>query len=319
MRYSRTIAAAALSMVVLASCGSDSDSATSSLENYDSASVAPAEASAAGVSGETAASSTTDQTATAGRLIARTAAVNVLVEDLSASIAEATAIATRADGFVAQEQTSQYSSELTFKVPSDTFDSVLRAFGELGVLDSQWITSEDRTTQIIDLQARLDTAEASLARTRELFDAAKNVTDLVTAENEIAQREEAVEVLKAQLRSQESSVSMATISVYLTIDPDSLPAEPVVDDDDLPTIRRAFANGLDLLWYVVRLMGISLAWLAPWTPIIALGAYAARSLRRRRANRPPAPAKQSPSIDQQWHAPVSGATPPPPGSTEIDG
>ena len=153
---------------------------------------------------------------------------------------------------MAQEQTSRHSSELTFKVPGEKFDATLESFGELGDVDSQWVTTEDRTSQIVDLRARLETAEASLARTRELFDAAETVMELVTAENEIAQREQTVEVLKAQLRSQEESVSLATITVYMTIDPDSLPEEPVVNDEDLPTLRRAFNNGFNLLWYLIR-------------------------------------------------------------------
>ncbi len=314
MTTRRLLAAGALSLL-LAACGSDSDTSAS----YDAGSAESADFSEAGdatapqleAPSEVSASAGQDTT-TAGRLIARTGYVNVLVDDLEQSISEANAIGAANSGFVAQEQTSRFSSELTFKVPGDKFDATLDAFGDLGEVDSQWVTTEDRTAQIIDLRARLETAEASLIRTRELFDAAETVLELVTAENEIAQREERVEVLKAQLRSQEESVSLATITVYMTIDPDSLPDEPVVNDEDLPTLRRAFNNGFGLLWYLTRVVGITIAWLLPWIPVIGLLALATRFIKRRLDARPPKVRKVASHAPLQYPAP-SVATPPPPG------
>ncbi len=314
MTTRRLLAAGAFSLL-LAACGSDSDS----IASYDAGSEESADFSEGDDSGalqleapsEVSASAGEDSS-TAGRLIARTGYVNVLVEDLQQSISEANAIGAANSGFVAQEQTSRDSSELTFKVPGDKFDATLNAFGDLGEVDSQWVTTEDRTAQIVDLRARLETAEASLTRTRELFDAAETVLELVTAENEIAQREERVEVLKAQLRSQEESVSLATITVYLTIDPDSLPDEPVVNDEDLPTIRRAFDNGVGLLWYLTRIVGITIAWLLPFIPVIAGLVFAARFVKRRLDARPPKVRKVSAHAPLQYPAPAA-ATPPPPG------
>lgn len=308
----RLLAAGALSFLLAACGGSDADSASTADESVEYSESGDAAAPRLDEPAEVSASASQDST-TAGRLIARTGYVNVLVDDLDQSISEATAIGAAKGGFVAQEQTSRHSSELTFKVPGDKFDATLAAFGELGSVDSQWVTTEDRTTQIVDLRARLETAEASLARTRELFDAATTVTELVTAEHEIAQREQTVEVLKAQLRSQEESVSLATITVYMTIDPDSLPEEPVVSDEDLPTLRRAFNNGLNLLWYLVRVVGITIAWLLPWIPVVALAVLAGRYIRRRLAARPPKPAKVATYTPPQYSAPTV-ANPPPPNA-----
>jgi hypothetical protein len=103
-----------------------------------------------------------------------------------------------------------------FKVPPAAFQRVLDQLAALGTPLEKMVSTNDVTDQVVDLQGRLETAEASAQRLRALFTNAGNVHDVVTIENDLATREAEVESLQGQLRVVKNQVQLATVTLTLT-------------------------------------------------------------------------------------------------------
>jgi hypothetical protein len=189
---------------------------------------APATTAAANVTPETAAPAadvdSTDGAVTpvvaqvdTGRDIIYVAEVTVAVTDVAAATAKATQAIQSLGGLIFGQQTTGTppQSTLIFKILPEDFQTALDRLGSLGELRNQNITADDVTERVVDLQSRIATAEASVARLRELLLAAADIDNIVALENQLLQRETELETLRGQLRTLESQVAYATI--YLTI------------------------------------------------------------------------------------------------------
>lgn len=154
-----------------------------------------------------------------GRQIIYTATVAIAVDDVAGSVAEAIRQVEALGGFIA-DQSSQTSPEsvtvLTFKVTPDRFRAALDALAGIGDLRSQTIASQDVTARVIDLESRIETAEASVGRLRSLIAEASDIEDIVALERELLAREAELESWRAQLRGLEDAVALATIELTIS-------------------------------------------------------------------------------------------------------
>jgi hypothetical protein len=72
------------------------------------------------------------------------------------------------------------------------------------------------TERVVDLESRINTAEASVERLRGLLENATNINDIADLENQLLQRETNLETLRGQLRTVQDQVDLATITVTIT-------------------------------------------------------------------------------------------------------
>ena len=177
-------------------------------------------AQAAPDSGEPGASSVVVADA-ADRSIVRTASVTVEVVEVGPSAARVRAIASSLGGVVAQEDTAlsdaaEPRSWLLVRVPSDSLDAALARLSELGDVVQQGGSSDDVTGQVVDLQARIESQQASVERVRALLAEAESLGDVVTIEAELTRRQADLESLQAQAALLADQVALATVSVTLT-------------------------------------------------------------------------------------------------------
>ncbi len=161
-----------------------------------------------------------------GRDIVFTATIGVEVADVAAAGTEARDAVTAIGGIVFGESTSTVGSPrtvLTFKVQPDDFDKALAAIARIGDLVNQQVSADDVTDRIVDLQSRVTTAEASVARLRALLDRAGDINALANLENQLLQRETQLEQLRGQLRTINDQVALATITLTITQAPTVIP------------------------------------------------------------------------------------------------
>ena len=160
-----------------------------------------------------------------GRDIIFRADLTVAVSDVAAAGAEATTIIESLGGFVFGQQTSgrpNPRSVLTFKILPDNFQAALAALGSIGELRNQNVTADDVTDRIVDIESRIATAEASVARLRAFLEDANDIVTIAELERELLNRETTLETLRGQLRTLQDQVALATIILNLTtadIDP----------------------------------------------------------------------------------------------------
>lgn len=187
--------------------------------------------------------STAAQLVSGGRSVIRTAELEVRVDDVAAAGRRAVVVAEAAGGFLADEQSElgdDPASTLVVKVPPERFTPVLDELAGLGEAVAKRVGSDDVTEVVVDLEGRLAAARASVDRLRELLAQAGDVAQIVSVESELARREGEVEALAGQLRSLESQVDLATITLQLDGADVSNPAA----SEDIP----GFAAGLRTGW-----------------------------------------------------------------------
>jgi hypothetical protein len=154
-----------------------------------------------------------------GRDIIFTADITVAVTDVAVAGDAATREIAALGGILFGQRTTGAPnpvSVLTFKVQPADFTTALDRLSSIGEVRSQNISASDVTERIVDLESRILSAGASVARLRELMGSAGGVAVVVQVETELLQRETQLETLRGQLRTLEDQVSLATIVVTLT-------------------------------------------------------------------------------------------------------
>lgn len=156
-----------------------------------------------------------------GRQLIFTATVSIEVTDVAAASAEATAIIEELGGFLFGQNTTggaQASSELTFKVLPDDFNTALERLGTVGELRNQSITTDDVTERIVDLGSRIQVSELGVARLRTALEETQTLADYAEVERLLLDREADLELMRGQLRTLQDRVDLATITLVLTQD-----------------------------------------------------------------------------------------------------
>jgi hypothetical protein len=178
--------------------------------------------------------------------------ITVRVRDVAAAVTRAEGVATGVDGLVYAEQTSSEpgrkgpaSATMTLKVPPTQFRPVLNQLGALGKQLSESQTAQDVTSQAVDIESRLRSQRASVARLRALLDRATTVGAIVQVEGELSQRESDLEALEAQQKRLGELVDLATINVDF-VAPDVKAATPAKKKGNL-----GFGSGLGGGWHAL--------------------------------------------------------------------
>jgi hypothetical protein len=233
-------------------CADDDDHASSSTDAAvdDVGAATEADATAADEGGVAA----TDATVPGGsppaldlvaaeRDVVRTGSLRLTVAASADAADSVRRIAGDAGGFVADEEVRAAEDEVTITVrmPSDRFDDALDDIAELGDVVEQDVQVEDVTAEVVDIDSRVESLQASVARVRELLAGAGTVDQLAAVEGQLTSRETELEALLGQQRVLADQVALGTLTVHLTTDP-----APAPDED-----AAGFVDGLRHGWVVL--------------------------------------------------------------------
>ncbi|WP_079658906.1 DUF4349 domain-containing protein [Streptomyces sp. 3214.6] len=250
---------------------------------------------------------------TANRII-RTASLTVQVKDVPKALDEARATTENAGGYVGDETTvrDQDGAERTrvvLRVPVEKYDDVLAALQGAGKLLERTAKAQDVTDQVVDVDSRIASQRASVARVRELMDRATKLSDVVTLEGELSSREADLEALLAEQASLKDRTNLATVTLTLS----QKQVAPAAEDDD-PGFVDALAGGWDAFVTMLRWIAVAFGAVLPFLAVAALLLLAwLRLVRpRRRAARAGEPGSYGTA------AGGAGASVPPAGEPEQD-
>jgi hypothetical protein len=211
--------------------------------------------------------------------VIRTARLRMEVADYEEAIRKAKQIITAFEAEITSEEERQYGqqleNQLVIRLAPSRLDSLLNALEGLALhIDSRSVNAEDVTRQYVDLETRLASKRAVIARYQELLAEARNVNDVLAVENNLRQVIEEVESMEAQFRYLKQQVDRSTI--YLTLYETS--SAGIAQRSFGSKIAMAFADGWGLLKNLV--LGAITAW-----PVLILLALLIWWWRRRRAKR----------------------------------
>ncbi len=227
--------------------------------------------------------------ATAGRALARTARLEVRVEDVEQSAARIRALVARLGGFVAEAEVrggEHPYGVLTLRIPATSLDAAVGEIGELAdEVVLQQVGTEDLTDRLTDTTTRIANLEALEFELRALMadirERTSSAQELLIVFNQVNEVRLQIEQLQAQRAGIEDRVALATV----TVDLQPVPVGTIVEPTEPPsTIAEAWAAtrsafgeiGDALIWLAITVIPVGLALAIP----VLLALWALRTLGR---------------------------------------
>jgi hypothetical protein len=210
----------------------------------------------------------------------------VRVEKVVEAADRAIDIAVGAGGLVGADRRTldadRSEAHLVLRVPADKFAATLDELAKLGVEESRSVQTEDVTEAIVDLDARLTTQRASVARVRALLARANTIGEVVSIESELARREGELASLEQRRERLGDLVALSTITLNLRG-----PAAPEPKDEPDTGFVAGLTSGWNAFLDSVKVVLTVAGWLLPWLLAVGVPVYALMwALRRRRPVRP---------------------------------
>jgi hypothetical protein len=220
-----------------------------------------------------------------GDALAITAAVTVEVPDVRKAVVALPSLVDAKGGAIYNTDIQvgdpkSAMATVTVKVAPADLERMISALADIGALVSRSQQTEDVSTQITDVSARILTAKASVERVRALLNDAKNLQDVTSIENELTNRETTLEQLLAQQRNLDARVQLATLTVTLTpksaatAEADGTPKKP-------QTVGGAWHDGWTHFTKLVHGLGVAFAYAIPFVVLLGLLGLIAMIVRRR--------------------------------------
>ncbi|HKT48989.1 MAG TPA: DUF4349 domain-containing protein [Candidatus Angelobacter sp.] len=151
-----------------------------------------------------------------GPKIVRSAELNLLVADCSASLKKVEELAKAESGFVESSTLREDAADITLRVPSGRLDQVrarLREFAVRVVQDS--VGASDVTRQYYDSEARLRNLRAQEQQYLGIMKKAHTVPDVLAVTKSLDEVREQIEQDDAEFRRMKDQVELAKIEVHL--------------------------------------------------------------------------------------------------------
>lgn len=207
------------------------------------------------------------------RQIIMTGDMHVEVADPAKALLDAEA-AVKALGGYAESTNSTTNEGIgqasgTFRVPVKNFEQARKTIATLGTAKSNSSNSQEVTTQVADIDARLRVLRAEEDQYVTLLGSTRRIGEILQVKERLSQVRQEIESLDAQQKSLRGLSSMSTINVNFT-------QKPKIDDEPKPDdwLDRTYVSAVTLLKGIGRLVLQGLIFvgiLAPvWLPIAYL-------------------------------------------------
>jgi len=163
------------------------------------------------------------------RIVIKNASLTLVVQDPAKSMSDISQLADEMNGYVVSA--NMYMQELdsgaqaprasiTIRVPAEELNLALERIKGESDQDpiSESISSEDVTSDYVDLQSRLRNLENTEAQLTEIMGSATKTEDVLNVYNQLVNVREQIEVVKGRIKYYEESAALSAISVDLLAD-----------------------------------------------------------------------------------------------------
>lgn len=232
-------------------------------------------------------------------LIIKTGSLVLQVSGIDAAITAATQQLTALGGYVSGSERSGDQefdqATITFRVPAGSWDQALAGLRGLAtkVLGERAVT-EDVTSQVVDLGARIRNLETTELALQGIMDRAVDIEDVLAVQAELTSVRGQIEQLTAQKTHLEAQAAMSTLSVTFSLKPDPVLAS-TEQFDPASQVDQAAASLVGVL-QAIATAGIwfAIVWLPILLGLAVIAGIGALLLRRfRRSGSPATPVAPS--------------------------
>jgi hypothetical protein len=158
--------------------------------------------------------------------------------------------------------TNPYAA-LSVRVPERSFDAAVKRFAALGDVQSISTSSEDVTSQYVDLQARLRHYHAVEQRLVRFLAATDNVNQMLAVQDRIDNVQLTIEQLSAQLKSLRETTTYGTLSIFLR----EKGVTHAAAADPTNTFSGTLMSSIKVLGHGARVTGLVLTALLPFVVV----------------------------------------------------
>jgi hypothetical protein len=193
--------------------------------------------------------------------IVKTGEITLEVESVAETLGRVRALVAQLSGYVGGSQagTLEESATITARIPAASFDEALARLHELDVdVVAETTREQNVTSQIVDLQARMDNLEASEASYRELVARAEKIEDILAVQSRLDDVRGQIEQIAAQLKALEGQADLSTLTITLIPKPQPISQQTETWDPGaqlnaalaaLVGVGQALLNGL--IWFAI--------------------------------------------------------------------
>lgn len=202
------------------------------------------------------------------RAIVRTGYLTLESANIQQSRNQINTIAQGYDGEIANEETGTDNdgkvdhATLVIKVPTASYDEAMTAFQRYGTVKQVRQESTDVTEQVVDVNSRVATQRAGIARMRSLMTRANTVGEVISVESELTRREADLESLLARQKALAAQTELATITVTL-----NLPGEVPPPAKDHSGFLGGLSAGWDAFTATVKALATAAGALLPFAVV----------------------------------------------------
>jgi hypothetical protein len=228
--------------------------------------------------------------------LVKRAELSLEVENVDDAIDQATAIARQTGGDllmlrndVPRENTRAHLASLELRVPQAQLETVIEQLSELGVVEQQFLTAEDVSSQLVDFEARLRNLRKAEETVLGIMERSGEVGDVLQVAQELRNIRQSIEQIDGQLATLQNQVRYSTIFLSLRSDAVGIPSQTTV----LTQLNSSWKQATRSVGsFTVGLMQLGV-WLLVYSPYwltLALLGYGAFRVARRgkaRGDRPP--------------------------------
>jgi len=199
--------------------------------------------------------------------IVKTGALALEVADIDQSTTLARAAVAGLGGSVSQSNRSgsgdYTTASITFRIPSAKWDDTLSALHKFGSkILSEETNSTDVTSQVIDLDARLDNLKRTEAALQAIMNKAVLMADVLAVQNQLTQTQGQIEQLTAQRDHLTNQAALSTLTVTF-----QLPSKTVTT---LATQDWTLSGQIDQAGAALVRIGQGLATIGVWFLVVVL-------------------------------------------------
>lgn len=214
------------------------------------------------------------------KAIVKTGSLTVETTDVNSGRQAAITIVAGLRGLVSSEDTGDGTdgtirrADLVLRVPTAAYETAIQRLSALGTRTRIHQESSDVTEQVFDVESRVASQRASLARMRVLLQRATTIGEIVSVETELTRREADLESLLAKQKALADQTELATLSLSL-VEPGKA-AKP-----DERGFLSGLGNGWDAFTTTVLALATAVGVLLPFVVMLALIGVPLWYLRRR--------------------------------------
>ncbi len=169
---------------------------------------------------------------------------------------------------VSNSSSSYRNAFYTMRIPSENLDAFLQDAEKSSSIASISKNAEDVSADYYDIETRLTTEKAKLARLNELIAAANDISDILIIEDQIFETQRTIDELSGSLKSYDSKVDYSTVIINLE------EVYKITSSDNPLTfgekISQAFSNGISGFGNFLEDVAIWFASTWIWMLIIAV-------------------------------------------------